>query len=297
MPAASRVRDLFGYNSVLRDMAGLLPSRFGPTRGPTDLIANGHFGGYLCMNDDPTYARIRIDLYWPGVDTATISRLDPDGQTRDVRGGDPALMCVQWARWDYEAPLDTSVSYQASSSDRDGVMLVAGTVSVSAGGRHWLKSPLNPALNMKVTISDPSPVTLPDRRGVLRPPQRPDALVVYQIRGQDVGDGLELYAGDATVEAAIRALLADGSPLLFQAPSVAGGVSMYISVGPVKVSKRVRPTQDPQKVLVLPFDSIARFAGDAAGGPSDSYDDVAARYRDGETLAASGLTNLEVSML
>jgi hypothetical protein len=296
MPAASRIRQLFGQTSVLRRSASLLPGRFAYD-GPHGLIANGLYGPYLTANADDSQARIRVDLYWPDVDSADVTRTDADAVTTDVRGGDPAVVCTHWARRDYEAPLDQLVFYNVSAAERPGDAYSTGTLSVSGGGRHWLKAPLNPSLNMRVTVHERGNRSLPDRRGVLRPPQRTDPIVVYQLRGQDVGDAMELYAPDQATETAIRALLASGAPLLLQYPAQFGGESLYVSIGAAPVTPRIRLSADRQQIIGIPFDSIGYPPGIAAANTADSYAALSTRWRTYNDMKSSGLTLLELTML
>lgn len=294
MPGASRIRDLFGYTSSLRRAGVLLPGPAGMAGGPL-IASNAAFGGYLTAVADTTYARVRVDLNWPGVRYATITRTNADGTTGEVRGGDPATMLGAWARWDYECPLDQAVTYTATSIDATGASTSTGPVTLVSGGQMWLKHVAKPWLNMKITVGDRGNRKLPDRRGFLRPPTRPDPIIVNGLRGQDVGT-IAIYCTDLATEAGLRALLADGSPILLQYPATKGGESIYMSAGEVPIDPLMRVITFPEKTVTLQFDSITRPPGAAQGDPDSTYAKMAAPYATYGQLSGAADTYLELSM-
>lgn len=298
MPASSRLADLFGIGSSLRRKVPLLPSE-GRGRGRDGWQAiweNGMYGGYLTAAADPSMARVRVDLSWPGIRYATIIRIHADGSRYKVRGGDPATVLGAWARWDYEAPLDQDVTYEATSDERLGSTTSAGPVNVSSGGRFWLKSVANPALNIAVRVADKGTRTAPARASKLEPPLRPDAIYVYQVRATDKGV-ISLYAADRATEAAIRALLASGGPLILQYPAIAGGESLYLMVDAVGYNPPIRLSADLQNVISLPIDVIGRPDGAAQGGLGNSYADQAAAFDTYGQSSAAAASYLELSLM
>jgi hypothetical protein len=294
MPASSRLTDLFGVSSPLRQVP--LMSASVPSDGWQEIWANGMFGGYLTAVADPGNARVRVDLYWPDVITAVIERVHADGTTYQVRGGDPATMCTAWARWDYECPLDQEVTYQAVSSERDGAVTVTGPVTLTSSGRHWLKSVSKPSLNLAVTVRDRGTRQQPPRAGKVEPPLRPDPIYVYQVRASDKGS-IALYAADQATETTIRAMLADGGPLILQYPAAAGGESLWLMADIVGYNPVSRITVDLQREIQLPFDVIGRPDGAALGDPDSSYTKVSDTYQTYNQVAAAAASYLELSML
>ena len=294
MPAASQSRALFG-RGPLRSNRTLMPARDGMTGGPS-LAANGLYGSYTVAAPNPDNGRMRVDVYWPGAMTATVQRTDPSGLVTPVRGGDPALMATHWARFDYEGPLDVDVTYQASSPQRVGVLDVSSPAQLSSQNRYWLTNCTSPYLNMRVRIKDPGDRVLPDVRGILRPPERPDPIVVYQPRRMDAGS-ISLYVADTAEEQAVRALLADGGPVMLRYPGYAGGEALYLSVGAVGITSVIAKSADLQRWVSLPFDTHLRTGGDADGGPGDTYAEQGERYSTYNHVAGSRLTYLELSML
>jgi hypothetical protein len=295
MPGASRIRDLFGYTSPLRLDASLLPGHYGSAAGWPTWHANAQWGGYLTAVADTIYARVRVDLSWPGVRYATITRTHADGTTYQVRGGDPATMATAWARWDYECPLDQAVTYTAASIDATGATTSTDPVTLASSGQMWLKHVAKPYLNMRVTVKDRGERELPDRRGVLRPPTRPDAIFVNQIRGSDAGS-IAIYCADLATETALRSLLADGGPVLLQYPATKGGESLWLSVGRSPIQPATRIMTDLMKSVTLPFESIGRPPGAALGDPDSTYAKQATAYQTYGQQSAAADSYLELSM-
>ena len=58
------------------------------------------------------YTRVRLDIYWPDVRNATITRFDADGTTSPVRNGDPLWLSTSAVLYDHEAPLDAASFYR-----------------------------------------------------------------------------------------------------------------------------------------------------------------------------------------
>lgn len=294
MPTSSRLADLFGVSSPLRQVA-LMPASV-PSDGWAEIWANGMFGGYLTAVADPAHARIRVDLYWPGITTATVERVHADGTTYQVRGGDPATMCTAWARWDYEAPLDQQVTYRATSAERAGSVATSDPVTVASIGRYWLKSVTNPALNLAVRVKDRGTRQQPPRAGKVEPPLRPDPIYVYQVRASDKGT-IALYAADQATETTIRAMAADGGPLVLQYPAVAGGESLWLMVDTVGYNPVTRISVDLQREISLPFDVIGRPDGAALGDADSSYTKLSDAYQTYNQVAAAAGSYLELSMM
>ena len=234
------------------------------------------------------YTRIRLDLYWPDVRTATITRVDADGTSSPVRNAEPLFLPTSTVVYDHEAPLDQTCYYQVTSTEAAGVVGVSDPVAVSSGGRSWLKHVYRPALNRAVHLHAMPARTPGARRGVARPIDRPDPIVVHQIRSTDSGSVVIQTDGLWSENVAIRDLLADGAPLLLQQTAVLGEGNLYISVDAVGLA-----LLDEQagwlhrRNWTLPFDVIARPSGTAAGPYGISHDDVAAAFMTHEHVAAA----------
>ena len=252
------------------------------------------FGPELTATVD-AYTRIRLDLYWPDVRTATITRLDADGTTSPVRNAEPLLLNTAAVLYDHEAPLGRPCIYRASPTGDSSVYLDSDPVTVDSTVP-WLKHPFKPALSRPVHISSIGPRSLPARRGVARPLDRPDPIVVHQPRATDAGVLAIQTDGTWAENDAIRALLADGAPLLLQQPTSYGEAQLYISIDTAGLG-----LLDDEFALMfnrnitLPFDVTGRPPGTAAAPRGLSYADLAATYLPYEHLAAAKPTYLDVA--
>ena len=184
----------------------------------------------------------------------------------------------------------------ATSTERAGSVATSDPVTVSSAGRHWLKSVSKPALNLAVTVKDRGSRQQPARAGKVEPPLRPDPIYVYQMRGSDKGT-IALYVADQATETAIRAMLADGGPLILQYPAAAGGENLWLMVDTVGYTPVTRITVDLQREISLPFDTIGRPDGAALGDADSAYTNVSDTYQTYNQVAAAAGSYLELSML
>lgn len=295
MPASSRLQDLLGHSSALRDPEALLPGHAGLAGWPT-VLANGLGGGYLTAAADTTLARVRVDLYWPGIRRATIERIHADGTAVEVRGGDPARMLTAWARWDYEAPLDQEIYYRATSTDAPGATVTTAPLTLASNELAWLTHPTNPYLNRSWTIRSLDPVRREPRASALRPPLRKYPLVVHGVRSAPAGQITLRIEGDDDV-AALDALLDDNADLLLRLPAAWGSRCWYVAVG-----QSARERADPMfgelllEAVPLPFEVVDRPPGADAGGPGNTYDDLGAAFQTYGQATSSAASYIELSM-
>lgn len=295
MPASSRLPDLLGAGSPLRARVPLTAATV-DDGGWQDIWANGMYGGYLSAAADPAGARVRVDLYWPGVRTATVTRVHPDGTTYDVRGGDPATMCTAWARYDYEPPLDVAVTYQATSTERPGLTVTTGPVTVASATEAWLKHPTKPYLNRQITLGSLDRRQRQSRAGVLRPPLRKFPITTHGVMSAEVGSLSVETAGTAELDA-INTLLDDDADLLLALPAVWGGHHWYVTVR-TATAERLEPKLGELLLEDMPlaFEVVDRPPGEAAGGAGNSYDDLGQAYQTYNQAAAAHESYLELSM-
>lgn len=294
MPGSSRVRDLFG-GGMLRESWALLPGWAGLGGWPT-VLANGLGGGYLAATVDASRARVRVDLYWPGIRRATVERVHADGTAYEVRGGDPVRMLTAWARWDYETPLDAAFTYRATTTEADGAEITTGPVEIASNTLAWITHPTKPYLNRAWTIKSLDPRRRDSRAGALRPPLRKYPLVVHGVRGAPSGQ-ITLRTDDTATVAALDELLDDNADLLLRLPAVWGGWNWYIAVGQTS-GERADPGFGELllETTALPFDVVGRPPGVDAGGTGNTYTDLGAAFQTYGQANASASTYIELSM-
>lgn len=295
MPASSRLTDLFGSGSSLRRQLPLLPAGV-ESDGWQQIWANGMWGGHLTATTDAALTRVRVDLYWPGIRHANVYRVHPDGEEVLVRGGDPALVLDAWARWDYEAPLDSAVYYKAVSDEREDLEVTTAPVTLSSATEAWLKHPTRPSLNRVVTIRALDNRGRVARKAALRPPLRKHPLFVHGKTSGHIGQVVFQTDGVSELDA-LNEFLDDGGELLLQLPSAWGGHHWYISVDRSS-EQRLEPMLGSLLVehVGIQFEVTDRPDGEAEAGPDDSYEDLADLYPTYNHQAASGLSYIELSM-
>lgn len=233
---------------------------------------------------DAANARMILRLDWPGVTSPTIYRVDVDGRATPVRNAEPAsLVTGPWFGYDYEAPFDVAVYYRAASGSD---LTVSGTVVLPSVGRDaWLKHPGQPVLNVIVTPKDLSELARPVVQAVIEVIGRENPVVLSQRRGGPQGT-LELWTYTLAERDAMRAILADGSPLLFAPRSGYGADYAWMAFG--QASER-RPDNaagdDELRAWVLPFVTVDRPVG--LSGAVWSWDAVMATYPTWDALMAA----------
>lgn len=258
------------------------------------VVTSLFFGPEIAATVD-NYTRVRLDIYWPDVRSALVTRLDADGTSSPVRNAEPLLLNTAAVLYDHEAPLDRACTYRVSPADDASVYADSDPVTPTSASS-WLKHPFKPALNRPVHLHRMPPRALPARRGVARPIDRPDPIVVHQTRSTDAGQVVIQTDGTWAENDAIRALLADGAPLLLQQRGVLGEGQLYISVDTAALGLLdERQGLTYRRNIALAFDVISRPPGTAAAGVGLSYADLAATYPTYEHLAAAKPTYLDVA--
>ena len=295
MPASSRLTACFGTGSSLRRRVPLVADGF-ESPGWQQIWENGMWGGYLTAAADATLSRVRVDLYWPGVRSATIERVHANGDVFAVRGGDPATMAVGWARYDYEAPLDQQVYYRATSTERAGSEVVTAPLTLDSLTEAWLKHPGKPYLNQLITIRALGPRQRPARRSALHPPLRKYPIFVHGARQAEAGQ-IVLQVSTLDELAALNELLDDGSDLLLQTPSVWGGHQWYVSIG-APAANRLEPILGTLHIEHIPmdFDVTDRPPGEEAGGVDETYAALGDAYTSYNQVPAAYASYLDLSM-
>lgn len=88
-------------------------------------------------------------------------RVTPDGVRSEVRGSPgftenptAAAASATSVFYDNESPFDVDVFYQLVSNCDPVVLLASNTVNLDDGGDGWLRDPVDPSLNLRITIED-----------------------------------------------------------------------------------------------------------------------------------------------
>jgi hypothetical protein len=106
--------------------------------------------------------RVQLTLLWPGVNSVTIYRNDPDGVARPVRNTEPGIATGGLVAYDHEAPLDVPVTYTVSAS-QGSVLLDTFTGRTVASG--WG----NADSGQTYTVSTPADCNVNSGVGTIQP--------------------------------------------------------------------------------------------------------------------------------
>lgn len=210
-------------------------------------------------NDPP---RTLLELEYTGQTEATISRLDPDGNTRPVRLGDPAtLTSGVWAGFDYESWFGQEATYTATTGAGS---LTAGPVILDVADI-WLRHPGIPSLSVRLDFQGEGDPTRPVNQAVIEPLGRREPIVVSDGRRRSKRGEMTVRTETPEQTAALLSILDDVSVLLLDIPpSFDYGMDahQYLSLGELRES-RFRPDYYPHpwRVWSVPYIVVGRPAG------------------------------------
>lgn len=177
-------------------------------------------------------------------------------------------------------------------------------VTVASGGAFWLKDPLRPGNSVKVLMDlDYTACAAPagvvflamdaEKRAAASAAFDTDwstqPIVLAKPR-KDVEASLSLLAATFADRDRLEALLAPGSPLLFQGPAAYGIPDRYISVGDVGVGRLAADHRKQWRVFSLPFVAVAAPVGPAQGVAGTRWKDLCNRYATWADITAAGWT-------
>lgn len=211
--------------------------------------------GPLTATPDPDLARVALVLDWPQVTAATIYRVGVDGVSVRIRGGDPAtLVGGSWSGFDYEAPSDVTISYQAVAG---GLTQSSPGIILPSFGRTWLKHPGLPVLNRPVNVQRMPQLSRASTSVTLAILGRSNPIVLSQRRAGVVGS-FDVWTDTDDAKAGLWGLLEDGSPVLFSPPGDVGVAAMWMAVGDVSETRVTDTASEPVRVWQLPFTVVDR---------------------------------------
>ncbi len=185
----------------------------------------------------------------------------------------------------------------------------SGGVLVSSLGACYLKDPLRPGNNVRVDFAfDPNPLCTPTE-GIFFQSMDSEAqaanaatfninnqanpIVVSKVRSS-ITSTLTLVTRTFPDRDRLDALLAPGSPLLFQTPDEYGIPDRYLSIG-AETKARVLPDHRfPIRVFSLPFASVSSPGGPMQGTVGARWADTCNRYASWTAVFGAGLTWLQV---
>jgi hypothetical protein len=230
------------------------------------------------------------------VTETTVVRIDAAGNEVVVRNGDPlAVSGGSATTQDYEAPLDTIVSYEMRNTGTSAVITsTSGVILPSLTNLAWLSHPGKPAFNVTFTPRSFIPATRRSRSAT------------YDVIGRTlpVAQSLRRAGEEGTLivkittneqRLALHTLLDDGAVLLLRGPQ--GWPTMgsrYIQVGDADYEPLIRVLTDERAWLTLPWVEVDRPAGLAQAGPGFTWGDVITAYGSWSALISDNGTWADV---
>ena len=223
----------------------------------------------LTVTPEATSGRIRLEIEDPGGGAVTsdffVVEASYDGGSTfaPLRAGSEGLIIPEAGAatvYNYDAPNGTLVSYRVYAlhwyTDAEGVITAANSAYVKdtdswSSDDWWLKHPTRPSLNFTPVMRSQPGRSSQIAQGVFHPLGRRDPVVVSDIRQSFTGEAVIRCESDDDRDA-LDAILADGQPLLLQAPAAAYWEDTWIAVSQ---HERTRPIDAEWSAYT--FDSLA----------------------------------------
>ncbi|MFF5703389.1 hypothetical protein ACFY7H_12910 [Streptomyces sp. NPDC012794] len=191
----------------------------------------------------------------------TVWRVLADGSRTLVRGPnglisqDP-ITSDQVVIEDYEAPLDTSVTYYIQTVASVGAAVASRTTDaavIASGDPNyaWLKDPGSPQRNRKVMMAQAPSWQRPIQAAAHRVRGRRNAVTFSDVRSGLEGE-LSIHTETDEERAALHLLLDSGTVLLWQAAPGHGVDDMYVSIGAVTEDRGGGRADDSWRTWNLP---------------------------------------------
>jgi hypothetical protein len=191
--------------------------------------------------------------------------------------------------FDTECPLDVSVTYVAIDNVTNGY-ITAGPVVLGSAGNLWLRDPIMPANNQRITVdipTGPDPDCLPVSGIFFLPTDvesHPSNSIVQQVDNAALPiTAARPRSGISSTQSFVTRtfvdrdnlldLAASGSPLMFQANARFGLNDQYLNVTDVPTTRGLTDQSRQWRIMTMPYTETQRPAG-------LSYGVLGARYRD-----------------
>lgn len=235
----------------------------------------------LTATGQTQYARVLLQLTYTTVTSASIFRVHPDGTVWPVRDADPVAVTsttgVGAIVFDHEAPLDTAVTYKATST-QDATVPTSGSVTLPSGGKAWLTHPLKPSLGGAFVVRGHADIAF-EGRGAVLPiigSRYPVAITDTELAGSGT---LTLQTATASQASTLRALTADGSVLLLRMPTTWDVEPwLYIRRGAIAEQRYINIAARPERRWAIPYQQVAVPAGHPQGAVGVTWADLVAAY-------------------
>lgn len=198
----------------------------------------------------------------PAVSSVTLRRVDPDGRTRLVRTPDGQTLTLSSNHGsivDSEPWYGQTVTYKVAEGNAPSVDSTVDADDV------WLTHIGVPSRSMPITlrIGSLADESWDIEQAVYPALLRENPIIITGGARQSPASTLIVTIESDADRARLKALLADGSPLLLNVPPALGmGVDTdYIQVGKVSVARPTGIGGDPLRAITLPYQVVDRPGG------------------------------------
>lgn len=178
------------------------------------------------------------------------------------------------------------------------------SVTLDGGGGFWLRSPLHPAKDRRLTLKPASGCPAPSAKvfvgmvdteqygsnsATLAPVNR--RLAAYASRPRrGVESTLTVVTRTFTDRDEVLDTVSDGTALQFAAPPAYGVGTRYLGVGDVDVRRGLADHRFEPRLFALPFTEVEQPAGPATGVTGARFRDLCSTYATWDAVNAAGKT-------
>lgn len=269
----------------------------------------------IMVTNDPAHGRNVINLNWSDIPTVLYAgaiRIDADGNETQVRAHtfvDESGYLIELSAglavlYDTEAPLDVPVTYRTEGAG-SSVTVTTAASTLDSDGNMWLKSPLHPWADQRVTQGTPTdPACLatsaiffggrgaegrPSRSNSFPVNNRRTPIAASRVRGSIVTESAYVSRSFTDRDNMI-ALNASGDTLLFQAPPAYGVTDEYQLIGEYTINRLSSDMKIEGRLHQMPSVEVDRPAGLADGVLGVRWMDLCDPYATFGDATAAGLT-------
>lgn len=273
----------------------------------------------IVVTQQPVYGRNLIQINWsdlPSVTFARVNRIDSFGVSTPVRvhtftdstGWQIELSGGLATLYDTDAPMDVPLYYTTTSTQNVATASTAQAV-LGSGNDMWLKDPLRPWADQRVTQKSPdAPGCLPEG-GIyfagIDPEQRPNRsrlldindarlpIPVNRKRGA-VGSNLGLVSRRFVDRDALVELNQSGNTLQLQTPAQYGIGNPYLWIGDYEVARLSSDHKVEFRTHKMQYVEVGRPTGLAEGVVGNRWLDLCDKYATFGAATAAGISWTDV---
>lgn len=248
----------------------------------------------------PVVGNVLVTINWsayPSVDFASVIRVEADGTETTLRTNTSSDSTGNYIElsggmaiiYDTEAPLDVSLTYRTEAIGSTDTATSAEVI-LASGGNIWLRDPLYPANNRKITLGVPASLpecrpgeglffrsmddeTIPSQTANVAINDRVTPLPLVRRRGSKAST-LNLVARTFADRDLLEETLSPGTVLKLDMPAKYGYNPRYISVGDAVVQRVSRNFARQWSLIALPYVVVDSPAGMSFGTLGTRWTDL-----------------------